>query len=108
MPPQQSNRPLDVFDQFFGFCAHESSNLSCCRADVATAAPPRNRAFRPPAACRLAAACCLPPPDGMPPVFSLMLANRYAEFLGDTATIEGLRKRFEALIGPVRKTGGVR
>ena len=50
----------------------------------------------------------VPPPDGMPPVFSLMLANRYAEFLGDTATIEGLRKRFEALTGPVRKTGGVR
>ena len=23
----------------------------------------------------------VPPPDGMPPVFSLMLANRYAEFL---------------------------
>ena len=25
----------------------------------------------------------VPPPAGMPPVFSLMLANRYAEFLGD-------------------------
>ena len=50
----------------------------------------------------------VPPPDGMPPVFSLMLANRYAEFLGDSATIEGLRKRFETLTGPVRKTGGVR
>jgi hypothetical protein len=25
MPPQQSERPLDVFDQFFSFCAHESS-----------------------------------------------------------------------------------
>jgi hypothetical protein len=50
----------------------------------------------------------VPPPDGMPLVFSLMLANRYAEFLGDSAMIEGLRKRFEALTGPVRKTGGVR
>jgi len=37
-----------------------------------------------------------------------MLANRYAEFLGDSAVIEGLRKRFETLTGPVRKTGGVR
>jgi hypothetical protein len=25
MPPQQSNGPLDVFDQFFGFRAHESA-----------------------------------------------------------------------------------
>jgi hypothetical protein len=25
MPPQQPERPLDVFDQLFGFCAHESS-----------------------------------------------------------------------------------
>jgi len=37
-----------------------------------------------------------------------MLANRYAEFLGDRAMIEGLRKRFEALTSPVRKTAGVR
>ena len=56
--------------------------------------------FPPPAAC-----LDVPPPDGMLPVFSLMLANRYAEFLGDTAMIEGLRKRFEALTGPARKTG---
>jgi hypothetical protein len=25
VPPQQSNGPLDVFDQFFGFRAHESA-----------------------------------------------------------------------------------
>ena len=50
----------------------------------------------------------VPPPDGMPLVFSLMLANRYAEFLGDSAMIEGLRKRSEAITGPARKTGGVR
>ncbi len=37
-----------------------------------------------------------------------MLANRFAEFLGDSAMIEGLRKRFEALTSPVRKTAGVR
>ena len=108
MPPQQSNRPLDVLDQLFGFGAHESSKsfllpgrCSDCGAATQPGFPP---------ACGLPFGCGLlfPPPDGMPPVFSLMLANRYAEFLGDTATIEGLRKRFEALIGPVRKTGGVR
>ena len=50
----------------------------------------------------------VPPPDGMPPVFSLMLANRYAEFLGDAPMIADLRKKFETLTGPVKKTGGVR
>jgi ABC-type Fe3+ transport system substrate-binding protein len=48
------------------------------------------------------------PPDGLPPVFSLTLVNRYPEFLGDTALVGDLRKRFEALTGPVRKTGAVR
>jgi hypothetical protein len=38
----------------------------------------------------------------------LILAKRYAEFICDSAMIEGLRKRFEALTGPVRKTAGVR
>ena len=37
-----------------------------------------------------------------------MVANRYAEFLGNGAMVEGLRKRFETLGGPVRKTAGVR
>jgi len=32
----------------------------------------------------------------MPPVFSLMLANRYAEFLGDSAMIDGLRSASRA------------
>jgi ABC-type Fe3+ transport system substrate-binding protein len=50
----------------------------------------------------------VPPPEGMPPVFSLMLANRYPQFLADTEEVEKLRKRFEGLTGPVRKTGGVR
>jgi len=50
----------------------------------------------------------VPPPDGLPPLFSLMLANRYAEFLSDTAAVSDLRKRFEAITGPVRKSGGVR
>lgn len=48
------------------------------------------------------------PPEGLPPLFSLVLANRYAEFLSDTAGVAELRKRFEGITGPVRKTGGVR
>ncbi len=50
----------------------------------------------------------VPPPEGLPPVFSLVLANRYPEFLSDTAMVAELRKRFEGITGPVRKTGGVR
>ena len=48
------------------------------------------------------------PPRGLPPLFSLSLANRYPEFLSDAAAIAELRKRFEGITGPVRKTGGVR
>ena len=50
----------------------------------------------------------VPPPNGLPPVFSLPLATRYPEFLADTAAVAELRKRFEAMTGPVRQTGGVR
>jgi len=50
----------------------------------------------------------VPPPAGLPPLFSLTLANRYAEFLGDSAGVTELRKRFEAITGPVRATGGVK
>jgi hypothetical protein len=50
----------------------------------------------------------VPPPRGLPPLFSLSLANRYPEFLSDAAAIVELRKRFEGITGPVRKTGGVR
>ena len=50
----------------------------------------------------------VPPPEGLPPLFSLVLANRYPEFLADAAAIAELRKRFEAITGPVRKSGGVR
>jgi ABC-type Fe3+ transport system substrate-binding protein len=50
----------------------------------------------------------VPPPDGLPPLFSLALANRYPEFLSDTAMVAELRKRFEAITGPVRASGGVR
>ena len=46
MPPQQSNRPLDVFDQLFGFGAHDSLNLPLAGrfSDCGAA---RNRAFPP-------------------------------------------------------------
>jgi ABC-type Fe3+ transport system substrate-binding protein len=50
----------------------------------------------------------VPPPEGLPPLFSLVLANRYPEFLADAAAIAELRKRFEGVTGPVRKSGGVR
>jgi hypothetical protein len=41
MPPQQSNRPLDVFDQLFGFGAHDEMFLG--RPDLAAAQQRRNR-----------------------------------------------------------------
>ena len=50
----------------------------------------------------------VPPPEGLPPLLSLALANRYPQFLADTAAIAELRKRFEAITGPVRASGGVR
>jgi ABC-type Fe3+ transport system substrate-binding protein len=50
----------------------------------------------------------VPPPEGLPPLFSLALANRYPQFLADAAAIAELRRRFEGITGPVRKTGGVR
>jgi len=50
----------------------------------------------------------VPPPDGLPPLFSLSLVNRYPQFLSDGTTVAELRKRFEGITGPVRKTGGVR
>ena len=50
----------------------------------------------------------VPPPAGLPPLFSLKLANTYPAFMSDTKKIADLRKRFEALTGPVQKKGGVR
>ena len=50
----------------------------------------------------------VPPPEGLPPLFSLLLANNYPEFIGNTELVEDLRKRFENLTGPVQKKGGVR
>ncbi len=50
----------------------------------------------------------MPPPAGLPPLFSLKLANNYPAFMSDTKKVADLRKRFEALTGPVQKKGGVR
>ena len=45
MPPQQPDRPLDIFDQLFGFGAHGLVSIFMYGADVAAAAAPRNPAF---------------------------------------------------------------
>lgn len=50
----------------------------------------------------------VPPPDGLPPLFSLQLANDYPAFISNTELVSDLRKRFEAVTGPVQKKGGVR
>ncbi len=48
------------------------------------------------------------PPEGLAPLFSHTLANKYAELISDTELVADLRKRFEAVTGPVRNRGGVR
>ena len=50
----------------------------------------------------------VPPPAGLPPLFSIGLANDYPVFISDEALVADLRKRFEALTGPVQNKGGVR
>jgi len=50
----------------------------------------------------------VPPPAGLPPLFSLKLANSYPAFISNTDLVAYLRKRFEALTGPVQKKGGVK
>jgi ABC-type Fe3+ transport system substrate-binding protein len=50
----------------------------------------------------------VPPPPGLPPLFSISLANDYPEFIGNDALVADLRKRFEALTGAVKNRGGVR
>jgi ABC-type Fe3+ transport system substrate-binding protein len=50
----------------------------------------------------------VPPPAGLPPLFSIKLANDYPAFISDTELVTDLRRRFEALTGPVRNRGGVR
>jgi ABC-type Fe3+ transport system substrate-binding protein len=50
----------------------------------------------------------VPPPAGLPPLFSLKLANDYPAFISNTDLVAYLRKRFEALTGPVQKKGDVK
>ena len=50
----------------------------------------------------------VPPPAGLPPLFSIKLANDYPAFISNTELVADLRKRFEALTGPVQNKGGVR
>ena len=50
----------------------------------------------------------VPPPAGLPPLFSIKLANNYPAFISNTELVADLRKRFEALTGPVQKKGGVK
>jgi len=48
------------------------------------------------------------PPAGLPPLFSLKLANDYPAFISNETLVADLRKRFEAITGPVQKKGGVK
>jgi hypothetical protein len=50
----------------------------------------------------------VPPPAGLKPLSSYKVANGYREFVSDEAKLVELRKRFEALTGPVVNAGGVR
>jgi ABC-type Fe3+ transport system substrate-binding protein len=43
----------------------------------------------------------VPPPPGMPPLTSPRFANGYRDFLGDGTKMVALRKRYEAITGPV-------
>ena len=50
----------------------------------------------------------VPPPAGLPPLFSIKLANDYPAFISNAELVAELRKRFEALTGPVQNKGVVR
>ena len=50
----------------------------------------------------------MPPPAGLKPLASYNIANDYREFVTNGALIADLRKKFEALTGPVANAGGVR
>jgi ABC-type Fe3+ transport system substrate-binding protein len=43
----------------------------------------------------------VPPPSGMPALTDAKFANGYRDFLGDGKRMPALRKRYEALTGPV-------
>jgi len=49
-----------------------------------------------------------PPLPELKPLFSYNVANGYRDFVTDEAALTGLRKRFEAAVGPIRNVGGVR
>jgi ABC-type Fe3+ transport system substrate-binding protein len=48
----------------------------------------------------------VPPPEGLKPLASYRLADRYREFMIDSERVAELRKRFEAYTGPVVQRGG--
>ena len=50
----------------------------------------------------------VPPPAELKPLFAHQVANGYRDFVTDDRLIADLRKRFEAAVGPIRNTGGVR
>jgi ABC-type Fe3+ transport system substrate-binding protein len=50
----------------------------------------------------------VPPPQGLQPLASYKIANRYRDFVSDEARLVALRKRFESYTGPVVNRGGVR
>jgi ABC-type Fe3+ transport system substrate-binding protein len=48
------------------------------------------------------------PPNGLKPLWSYRLANRYREFMTDAPQVAELRKRFESFTGLPVNRGGVR
>ncbi len=50
----------------------------------------------------------VPPPAGLKPLASYNIANGYRDFVTNETLLAGLRKKFEALTGPVTNAGGVR
>ncbi len=50
----------------------------------------------------------VPPPGGLKPLFSYTVANAYRDFVTNDGLLNDLRKRFAAMVGPIRNTGGVR
>ena len=50
----------------------------------------------------------VPPPAGLRPLFSHNVANDYRAFVTNDRLLTDLRRRFEAAVGPIRNTGGVR
>ena len=49
-----------------------------------------------------------PPLPELKPLSAMNVANGYRDFVTNTALLTGLRKRFEAAVGPIRNVGGVR